>query len=277
MFKFLFSKTFLINLSIAIIIVVIALWSLFKFIDSYTHHGESISVPSLEGLTISEVEQTLKEKKLRYTILDSIYIANAEKGVVLEQNPVSNDLVKEGRTIYITTSKMVAPKTQIPLNIIGDNSLRIAIAKLESLGFRIGKLIPFPSEDKNVVLKMDVKGKKIKNGDWIFKNSMINITFGSGLSGEKIIVPYLINLTKEEANNKLLEVFLNIGFSDYGNCNCETLEDTLNARVYKQTPVHNQNVVVNMGSTVDLYFTNDSNLINFNPSDTIPIDTANVD
>ena len=277
MFKFLFSKTFLINLSIAIIIVVIALWSLFKFIDSYTHHGESISVPSLEGLTISEVEQTLKEKKLRYTILDSIYIANAEKGVVLEQNPVSNDLVKEGRTIYITTSKMVAPKTQIPLNIIGDNSLRIAIAKLESLGFRIGKLIPFPSEDKNVVLKMDVKGKKIKNGDWIFKNSMINITFGSGLSGEKIIVPYLINLNKEEANNKLLEVFLNIGFSDYSNCNCETLEDTLNARVYKQTPVRNQNVVVNMGSTVDLYFTNDSNLINFNPSDTIPIDTANVD
>ena len=266
MFKLLFSKPFLINIAIAIVVVLLVFWGIFKFIDSYTHHGETISVPSLEGLTIDEVEKILNEKNLRYSILDSVYIPNAEKGVVLDQDPVNGDLVKENRTIYITTSKITPPKTQMPQNIIGDNSIRIAIAKLESLGFRIGKLTYIPSIDKNVVLKMDIKGKTIKNGDWILKNSVINLTIGSGLSGESVIVPYLINLTQEEANNKLLETFLNIGFSDYSSCDCISKEDTLNAKVYKQSPVHSQSVVINMGSSVDLYFTNDPNLINFNPS-----------
>jgi eukaryotic-like serine/threonine-protein kinase len=279
MFKFLFSKIFLINIAIAIVIAIFFVWGIFKFIDGYTNHNETISVPSLEGLTVAEVEDILKEKKLRYSILDSIYISDAEKGVVLEQDPSNGDLVKENRTIYITTSKIVPPKTQIPANIIGDNSIRIAVAKLESLGFKIGKLNYIPSIDKNVVLKMDIKGKEIKNGEWIFKNSIINLTIGSGLSGEKVIVPYLINLTLEEAENKLLEAFLNIGFSDYENCLCVTEEDTLNAKIYKQTPIRSQSVVINMGSSVDLYFTCDTNLINFDPPiiDTLGIDTTNVE
>ncbi len=266
MFKLLFSKSFIINIAIAIIVAMLVLWGIFKFIDSYTHHGEMISVPSLEGLTISEVEKILNEKNLRYSILDSVYIPNAEKGVVLEQDPANFDLVKENRTIYITTSKITPPKTQIPQNIVGDNSVRIAVAKLESLGFKIGKLTYIPSVDKNVVLKMDFKGKTIKNGDWVFKNSIINLTVGSGLSGEMVVVPYLINLTKEEANSTLLEAGLNIGFSDFSSCTCTTTTDSLTAKVYKQSPVHSQSVVINMGSSVDLYFTNDPNLINFNPA-----------
>ncbi|PJB14723.1 MAG: penicillin-binding protein [Flavobacteriales bacterium CG_4_9_14_3_um_filter_32_8] len=269
MFKLFFSKTFLINIAITILLAVLVIFGVLKFIDNYTHHNETISVPSLEGLTISEAEEVLKEKNLRYSILDSVYIANVEKGIVVEQDPAKGDLVKEKRTIYITTSKITPPKTQMPQNIIGDNSVRIAIAKLESLGFRIGKLSYIPSVDKNVVLKMDIKGKAIKNGDWILKNSVINLTIGSGLSGENVIVPYLINLTLEEATSKLLEAFLNIGFSDYSSCTCTTKEDTLNARVYKQSPVHSQSVAINMGSSVDLYFTNDPSIINFNP----PIDS----
>lgn len=265
MFKFLRSKIFLINLAVAILFAVLVLWGIFKFINSYTLHGETISVPSLEGLTITEVEEILKEKELRYIILDSIFVTDAEKGVVLEQNPFSNDLVKKNRTIYITTSKIIPPKKQIPANIIDNASRRIAIAKLESLGFRVGKLNYIPSGDRDVVLMMDINGKEIKNGDWIFKNSVINLTLGGGLSGDKIIAPYLIGLNKEEAYNKLLESSLNIGFIDYENCKCTTKEDTLNAKIYRQSPNRSQSIVINMGSSVDLYFTCDSTLINFNP------------
>ena len=275
MFNFLRSKTFLINLAAGALFTGLVVWGIFKFIDSYTLHGETISVPSLEGLTIIEVESLLVEKKLRYTILDSIFVSDAEKGVVLEQNPLPDDLVKENRTIYITTSRIVAPKKQIPVDIIGNTSRRIVIAKLESLGFRIGKLNYIPSEDKDVVLKMNIKGKEIKNGDWILKNSIINLTLGVGISGDKVIVPYLINLTKEEAINKLLESSLNLGFDNYEDCKCETKEDTLNAKVYRQSPIRSQSVVINMGSSVDLHFTCDTNLINFNPPviDTTGIDT----
>ena len=101
MFKFIRSKTFLINLAISGLFAVLVIWGIFKFIDSYTLHGETISVPTLEGLTTTEVESILTEKKLRFSILDSIYIAEADKGVELEQNPSPDDLVKENRIIYI--------------------------------------------------------------------------------------------------------------------------------------------------------------------------------
>ena len=41
-----------------------------------------------------------------------------------------------------------------------------------------------------------------------------------------------LKLTKEEAEGKLMEGALSIGFSDYENCQCQTKEDTLNAKVY---------------------------------------------
>jgi len=274
MFNFLRSKAFLINLVAACLFCLLAVWGIFKFINSYTLHGETISVPSLEGLTVSEVDEILKEKKLRYIILDSIYISDAEKGIVLEQNPSPNDLVKENRTIYITTSKIVPPKISMP-NVV-DMSLRLAIAKIESYGLKV-KIQHRPSECVNCVLKQEIDGKEVKPNDKIKKGSVVLLTIGSGTSNERVMVPYLISLTKEDAEGKLMEASLNIGFSDYENCNCKTPEDTLKAKVYRQSPVRSQSIAINMGSSVDLYFTCDTNLVNFNPPviDTLSIDTVN--
>jgi beta-lactam-binding protein with PASTA domain len=260
MLKFLKSKFFLLNLAAAGLFAILVIWGIFKFIDSYTLHGETISVPNIEGLTISEVEEILTEKKLRYIILDSIYVADAEKGVILEQNPSPNDLVKENRTIYITTSKVVPPKISMP-NVV-DMSQRLAIAKLESYGLKV-KTKYIPSECVNCVLKQELNGKYVKPNDKIKKGSVILLSVGMGTSNEKVLVPYLLNLTKEEAESKLMEAALSNGFSDYENCKCSTKEDTLNAKVYRQSPMRNLNNPINMGSLVDLYFTCDSSKIRF--------------
>jgi beta-lactam-binding protein with PASTA domain len=273
MFKFLFSKSFTINLLISIVFAGLLIWGVFKFINSYTLHGQTISVPELEGLTIAETESILSEKKLRFTILDSIYIAEADKGVILEQNPSANDLVKENRTIYITVSKIVPPKVSMP-NVV-DMSLRLAVAKLESYGLKV-KTKHRPSECVNCVLKQEIDGKEVSLNDKIKKGSTILLTIGLGTSDEKVMVPLVKGLTKEEAENKLMGASLNIGFSDYENCKCETKEDTLNAKVYRQNPIRSENVAIKMGSSVDLYFTCDTNMITINPSDTILIpDTLN--
>lgn len=276
MFKFLFSKTFLINLAIAGVFAVLIVWGIFKFIDSYTLHGETVSVPSLEGLTINEVEEVLTEKKLRYTILDSIYISDADKGVVLEQDPFPNDLVKENRTIYITTSKIMPPKVSMP-SVAGEMSLRLAIAKLESYGLKV-KTKYIPSECVNCVIKQEINGKEVKSNTKINKGSTVLLTIGKGISNEKVLVPYLIDLTKEEAESKLMESSLNIGFSDYENCMCETTEDTLKAKVYRQSPIRSQSSAINIGSSVDLYFTCDTSIIKFDQNlanDTNSIDSSN--
>jgi len=270
MFKFLFSKSFLINLAVALLFAAFVVWGIFKFIDNYTLHGETISVPSLEGLTVSEVEEILTEKELRYSILDSIYIEDAVGGTVLEQNPAIDDLVKKNRTIYITVSKIVPTRVAMP--DVVDMSLRLAIGKLKSYGLKV-KTQQRPSECVNCVLKQEINGKTVKPDEKINKGSTIVLTIGIGTSNEKILAPYLIGLTKEAAENEIMGSSLNTGFMDYEGCKCVTKEDTLNAKVYRQNPIRNENIAVNIGSAVDLYFTCDSNRIQISITDSIPTDT----
>lgn len=272
MIKFFFSKSFLINLGIALVFAVFVIWGIFKFIDNYTLHGETISVPSLEGLTISEVEETLSAKELRYSILDSIYIEDATGGTVLEQNPAIDDLVKKNRTIYITVAKIIPPRVSMP--DVVDMSLRLAIGKLKSYGLKV-KTQQRPSECVNCVLKQEINGKMVQPNEKVKKGSTVTLTIGIGTSNEKIMVPYLIGLTREEAESQLMENSLNTGFIDYEACMCESKKDTLNAKVYRQNPIKNKNVAINIGGAVDLYFTCDINRINVNLPDTLTTDTLN--
>jgi beta-lactam-binding protein with PASTA domain len=259
MLKFILSKTFLIQLAIAFVVISILIWSLLKFIDGYTHNGQTITVPSLKGLTVTEVEELLKDKELNYEILDSVYLEKAEKGVVLEQSPESNDLVKKNRTIYITVSKITPPKISLP--DVVDMSQRLAVAKLETYGLKIGRLDYTPSECLNCVVKMSVRGKQVFPNDLIAKGSTINLTLGSGTSNEQVLVPYIINETKEEAINSLQSTFLNIGAEIYEDC--KTKADSASARVYRQSPTGRS--VTNMGSSVDVWLTNDASKVNYNP------------
>ena len=224
-----------------------------------------ISVPTLEGLTLEETSSLLNERKLRFTILDSIYVTDAAKGVVLEQNPAAADLVKENRTIYITISKVVPPNISMP--DVVDMSLRLAIAKLESYGLKV-KTQFIPSECINCVLIQEIDGKEVFLNDKIKTGSTVLLTIGKGTSDEKVLVPFLKGLTKNEAEKKLTGTSLNIGFSDYENCQCKTKEDSLNAKVYRHNPIRDQKVVINMGSSVDLYFTCDTSMLILMPSDT---------
>ncbi|MBI2281046.1 MAG: PASTA domain-containing protein [Bacteroidetes bacterium] len=259
MIKFLLSKTFLVQLALAIVVVSILIWSILKFIDGYTHNGQTITVPLLEGLTVTEVEELLKDKNLSYEILDSVYLEKAQKGVVLEQSPEGNDLVKENRTIYITVSKITPPKISLP--DVVDMSQRLAVAKLESYGLKVGRLDYTPSECLNCVVKMSVRGKQVFPEDLIAKGSTVNLTLGSGTSNEQVLVPYLVNLTKDEAIAKLQETFLNIGAEIYEDC--KTKADSASARVYRQTP--NDGNTINMGASVDVWLTNEASKINYNP------------
>jgi len=268
MFKFLFSKSFVINLLISLVFAGGVIWAVFRFIDDYTLHGQTISVPSLEGLSIEDTEALLKEKKLRFTILDSIYIAEADKGVVLEQNPAANDLVKENRTIYITVSKVIPPKISMP-DIIG-MSQRLAVAKLQSYGLKV-KPNYVVSEFPGNIVSMKIKGKDVNLNDKVNKGAIVLVNVGLGKSNEKVMVPFVKGLTKEEAENKLMGASLNVGFNDYENCQCKTAIDTLNAKVYRQNPIRSEKVAINMGSSVDLYFTCDTMKVKITPSDTIQI------
>jgi len=279
MFKLLRSKTFYINIIVVSVIIVAAVWGIFKFIDNYTHHGETISVPSLEGLSIEEISTILDDKKLRFVVQDSIFKEKVERGTVLDQNPLANSLVKENRTIYVTVSKMSTPKITMP-DVVG-GSHRMAVAKLNSYGLNIAGMVFKVSEFSGTILGYEINGKAVQPGDKIDEDAAITLLVGRGKGDEKVMAPYLIGLTKSEAQNELQLSSLSMGFTDYNNCGCITTEDTLNAKIYKQDPIRSEKFALYLGSSVDLHFTCDSTIIqnnlSLNNDTTYTTDTTNID
>ncbi len=255
--KFLFSKAFLINLVIAATLIVGVIFGIVKWLDSYTHHGEAITVPDLKGMPQSELDDFLSSKDLKYEITDSIYILNAPKGVVLEQNPKPESQVKKGRVIYLTVSKKVAP--QIVLPDVVDMSVRMATAKLQSIGLTVGQLIYRPANCQNCIVGMQINGRDITPDTPVKKGSTIDLLVGSGTSNEKIPVPYIIGLTVNEAKAKLIAGYLNIGAELYENC--ATAQDSAKAKIYKQYPERSPKTFIPMGSAIDIWLTCDSSKI----------------
>lgn len=256
MLKFIFNKTFFIQAVVALGVIILSIWIILSYLNSYTLNGQTVTVPSLKGLKPNEIEETLRDKNLRFEIIDSVFLAKSEKGVVVEQYPAAEDLVKENRTIYVTLSKVVPPKIAIP-DII-DMSSRLAIAKLESYGLKAGRLDYVPSECLNCVVKLTMGGKTVNPNDLVDKGSTVHITLGSGTSSEKIPVPTLINLTKNDAISALQLAFLNVGAEIYEDC--KSSADSARARVFKQSQPANS--IATLGSSIDIWLTTDSSKIN---------------
>ena len=263
MIEFLKSKLFLKHAGIALGVVAVVLWCAFKFISTYTLHGKTIEVPDLTGLPMKAAIQAIEEKDLRYVIVDSVFNEENKPGSVIEQNPSPKFKVKQNRTVYLTVNAFNPPKVQMP-NLI-DVSLRQATAMLETYGLEVGNLKYVPDYAFNAVLHQNYKGREIKQGTMIMKNSKIDLVLGDGLKGEKIPVPNLIGLTRTEAESAVKSGALEVGALVYDN----TVKDTAAAKVYKQTPAFSASAMINPGRSIDLFFTQDASKIILPIQDTL--------
>ncbi|HWB63321.1 MAG TPA: PASTA domain-containing protein, partial [Chitinophagales bacterium] len=102
MLKKYLTKALLYNILIAVGIIIVLLLVVQSGLQSYTRHGESITVPDLRGMTFEQVKTTLGGKNLEWEIMDSVYDMGKPPLSIVDQNPKANSKVKEGRTIYIT-------------------------------------------------------------------------------------------------------------------------------------------------------------------------------
>ena len=80
--KFLFSKLFWINLLLALAVLYVVFYYTMDYLDDYTNHGVKIEVPTLLGVDVDDVEDTLMDKELRFAIREGGHTVGA--GVVTE-------------------------------------------------------------------------------------------------------------------------------------------------------------------------------------------------
>ena len=115
------------------LIVILGLLLLLSFFYIYlpisTNHGETVTVPDLEGIDFEDLDEFLLKRDLRYEVSDSSYSGKYPPMAVLLQFPKAGAKVKENRKIYITLNRVNPPTTAMPDLTIG--SLRNAEAVLE--------------------------------------------------------------------------------------------------------------------------------------------------
>src|SRR4030043_2240685 len=134
--NFIFSKVFLKNLGLAILIAVCAIIMLLLWLNISTRHGQSRSVPNFLGLTMEETSALAKKSRMKYQIIDSVDTSLVPRGCVAEQNPRPGFKVKKWRNIVLTINafrpEMVAMPDLINLPLRQANSI------IESSGLVIG-------------------------------------------------------------------------------------------------------------------------------------------
>jgi len=264
--KFLLSRTFFKHLTISIAGGLLLLWISLQILGFYTNHGESIAVPGLIGVNLTELNQYDREGNFRFLVIDSIYDDHFGKGSIVQQDPPPGSSVKSGRKIYLTVVAS-QPETVLMPDLV-DLSLRQALGSLKAAGLRLEKLEYVSNIAKNAVLDQRFEGATVSPGAEILKGSPIVLILGKGLRNETVAVPYLIGKTETEAITILNLASLNVGFLNYSDT-----RDKLHSRVYMQQPARRDGQRVEFGSYVDLWFKSDL-LFNFDSLvKTIPSDT----
>ena len=257
MIQFLLSKKFAVQALMAVLVACIAISSAYFYLITYTEQDQVVEVPDLTGYDMYEAEVFLKESRLEAKIIDSLYLPAKKGGEIVDQEPIPGSSVKTGRKIYLTIARYEAPMVKLP-NII-DQTIPLAMAKLNSYDIKVDQIIHRPSDCTDCVIGIEIKGMKVAVGAKLAKGSKINLVVGEGATGEKIAVPMLYGLTVDEAQKLLNLDGLNIGATPY--LDCETAEDSLNAHVFRQNPAPEGFAVISRGSSIDLYLTSDQSQV----------------
>ena len=130
------SKFLILNLIAMLLVLFLLLVGVNYGLDWYTHHGESIKVPNLEGVKISKAREMIEEAGLVIVVTDSGYNKRLPADCVLSQSPDAGLTVKTGHVIYVTINSSSSPSVAIP-DVVDNCSYREAEAKLVSLGFKV--------------------------------------------------------------------------------------------------------------------------------------------
>ena len=250
MFRFLTSKPLWVNILAGFIFLVVLLLIFLGSLDIITHHGKTMKIPAVVGLSIGEARKTLESQGFEIQIQDSIYNDTIPPLQVIKQFPEADNLVKVNRTVYLTINRALAPEIDMP-NLLS-MTFRNAEMVLRRYGLKLGDTLFKPDFARNSVLDQQYKGESIKPGTKIQQGSEITLVLGTGV-GLEFIVPDLFGLSYREARSAISEAGLIVG-SVVPDAD---VADTMNAFVYRQNPdrfdYEKQVNHIRQGQIVDLW------------------------
>ena len=177
-FSFKTNKFFWLNIVAMIVVVVVMIFGVLKWMDVYTHHGETVVVPDVKGMTTEEAAKMFRNRGLVAVISDTKYVKDKAAGIILELKPGAGEKVKEGRTAYLTVNTLDVPLRVIP-DVADNSSLRQAQAKLLSAGFKLNE-VQLVNGEKDWVYGVKYQGRQLTAGEKIPMGASLTLMVGDG-------------------------------------------------------------------------------------------------
>jgi len=244
--KILKSKLVISIVAIAVLSFILIIGSSI-YLKKTTQHGKTFFTPSFKGLTIEEAQDLATEKNVKIEIIDSVYIAFAEPGTIVDQTPQANFMVKKGRTIFVVIKTKGQQIVEVPN--LSAQSLTQARSLLETAGLLVGT-ISFKTSPNNHRL---ILGQSIAAGTQVDAGTKVDLTVGEE-AGHYAVVPNLKDLNLNAATFKAAENNLNIGIVVY-DASVVSAQDSFESVIWKQSI--NPNVKTDYGHTINIWLTAD--------------------
>ena len=185
--NFLKSKTFIIQLSLAVLALMVLVFLMLRWLDSTTNHGEYVEVPDFSKMSVMDMRKAVEDANLRYEILDSAnYSPEFPRFAIIDQDPPAGNKVKENRKIYFWVNPSGYKKVTVP-NII-QVTQRNATSMLRAVGLNVQRVTYIDELGKDMVYYIKHKGKNIAPGDKIPKTSKIELICGNGSISDRVRV-----------------------------------------------------------------------------------------
>lgn len=250
-FQYIRSDIFRKNLIIAIISFIVFLVITFFVLRTYTRHGQLVDVPTIKGMLVNEGIRELEKRGFGYRI-DSVYQADKQPGLVIDQNPIEGSKVKENRTIYLTINTLSAPEVKFPE--VRELTFLEARSIINNYGLKLLDTVYIADIARDRVLDVKIGNRKLLAGEEISKGSGIVLVLGNGQGDAEVEIPNLIGLTLTEATFSIQGSSLTLGTVRY----MGYITDSLSARIISQTPepdsLHMEKVSI--GTPINLALSN---------------------
>ncbi|AHM63238.1 PASTA domain-containing protein [Flammeovirgaceae bacterium 311] len=249
-------KHVLIHLAIILVTGFILLFLFFNiYLPSETQHGDSITVPNIQGRSYAELTDFMNQHRLRYEVNDSTFSTDFPPLTVMKQYPLPGAQVKENRKVFVSLNAKNPPKVRMP-NLV-DGSVKNAQLVLKSFGLELGEITYEPNLAANAVLKQLHRGKPIEEGAYIAKGSKIDLVAGDGKGNNDFTIENLMGMDLETAQFNIIGSGLQVGEITY-----EAAPDKAPNTVLRQIPPAGAKVQI--GETVDLW------IVKFGPGQVDP-------
>ena len=251
---FLSSRVFLKEFGKMLLIIGGFMFLLFWMMKCYSRHGESVKVGNYVGKNVKEVIREAESDGFDIVITDSLYREGFAADLVLEQNPLPNARVKDGRTIYLKITKAAGDLVALP-DIAGRDEIGFYTQNLSMLGIKVGIIDTILNADlaDGTITAVLVRGRDVTND---LQFGTVKVPQGSKVDfiiskreSDQTMVPAFDGLTADQYSLMLDASNLKMGtvYTDPSVTNQNT------AKVYKTVPMGGDSTKVKKGTVVDIY------------------------